>query len=72
MCDLYLLYLQGADVLNLVIAGLQSNHTYIYKVGVKLLYAGFETCFGWGPRHQRCWDPIAKHISNPDIAWKPF
>ena len=30
------------------------------KWGLKLLYAGFETCFGWDPpppRHQRCWDP---------------
>ena len=26
-----------------------------------------ETCFGWDPRHPRCWDPIAKHISNPDF-----
>ena len=30
----------------------------------KLLDSGFQTCFGWDPRHQRCWDPIAKHISN--------
>ena len=45
----------------------------IIKWVFKLLYAGFETCFGgdrWDPRHQRCWDPIAKRISNPDVA--PF
>ena len=27
-----------------------------------------ETCFG--PSTPRCWDPISKHISNPDVA--PF
>ena len=32
--------------------------------------SGFETCFGWDPRHQRGWDLIAKHISNSDVA--PF
>lgn len=37
---------------------------------VNLLYAGFKTCFGfgWDPQHPKCWDPIAKRISNPDIA----
>ena len=29
---------------------------------------GFETCFGWDPRHQMCWDPIAKYISNQEAA----
>ena len=24
-----------------------------------------ETCFGWDPRYQRCWDPIAKtHLES--------
>ena len=26
------------------------------------------TCLGWDPRHQMCWDPIAKYISNPDFG----
>ena len=39
-------------------------------MGVKLLYAGLETCFRWDPRHLRCWAPIEKCISNPDVA--PF
>ena len=25
-----------------------------------------------GTRHQRCWDPVAKHISNRDVACTPF
>ena len=29
-----------------------------------------ETCFGRDPRHQRRWDPIPKHIPNPEVA--PF
>ena len=29
-----------------------------------------DVCFSWGPQHLRCWDPIAKHVSNPDVA--PF
>ena len=33
-------------------------------MGGGLLYAGFETCFGWDPEHPRCWDPIAKLLSN--------
>ena len=40
------------------------------KIRVKLLHAGLETCFGWDPEHQTCLDPIAKHISNPDLAPK--
>ena len=24
------------------------------------------------PQHPQCWDPISKHISNPDVACKPF
>ena len=38
------------------------------KYRFNLRYSGFETCFGWDPRDQRCRDPIAKHISNPDFA----
>ena len=30
-------------------------------MGLKLLYAGFEACFGHST--ERCWDPISKHIS---------
>ena len=42
----------------------------VHEMGFELLYyiIGFETCFGWDPRHQRCWDSIAKHISNPYAA----
>ena len=36
----------------------------------KLLYSGFETCFGPSAQRPRSWDPISKHISNPDLA--PF
>ena len=41
----------------------------------KLLCAGFETCDAPPPTHthhhyRRCWDPMAKHIPNPDFA--PF
>ena len=35
---------------------------------VYITESGFETCLGWELRHSRCWDPIAKHISNPDVA----
>ena len=28
--------------------------------------------FGSDPRHPRCWDPIAKHISTPDVATSYF
>ena len=24
------------------------------------------------PQHPKCWDPISKHISNPDCACNPF
>ena len=40
----------------------------VNEMGVQLLRSGFETCFGWDPRHPRRWDPIAKHISNPDLG----
>ena len=33
-----------------------------------LFNTGPETCFGWDPWHQMCWDPIEKHISNPDFG----
>ena len=42
---------------------------YNNPMGFKLLYAGFETCFGWDPRHSRCWDPIAKtHLESKFCA----
>ena len=44
-------------------------HAYI-RWGLKffLTESGVGVCFGWYPRHQRCWDPIAKHNSRPDVA----
>ena len=34
-------------------------------MGLKLLHAGFETCFGWDPRHPRCWDQNTSRIQMP-------
>ena len=50
----------------------KNKQEIINQMGVKRLYAGFEACFVWDPQLQRCWDPIAKNISNPDVAplWK--
>ena len=40
--------------------------------GIKHIYSGFEVWLGWDPRHQRCWDPIAKtHLKSRFCAiWK--
>ena len=49
---------------------LKKSKAIMNKMGITLLYAGFETCFGCDPQHQRYWDPIAQkksHISNPDV-----
>ena len=51
--------------------------TITHTMWCTLLYFGFETCFGplysgfetcFGPKHVWCWDPIAKHISNPEFG----
>ena len=50
-----------------VAASIVSARAYMHHTfnGVQTLYAGFETCFGWDPRHQRCWDPVAKtHLES--------
>ena len=41
---------------------------WLFMIGHSL--GRMEKLFGWDPRHQRCWDPIANPISNPDFA--PF
>ena len=48
----------------------KNENQTLFQMWLKLLNAGFETRFGWYPQHQMCWDPIAKHISNLDVA--PF
>ena len=51
-------------------------------MGYTLLYAGFETCFGWvrdvfwlgppAPKVLGSGSICKKHIPNPDVACKPF
>ena len=36
------------------------------KMGFKCLCSVFEPFLAGTPQTHRCWDPIAKHISNPD------
>ena len=41
------------------------KYSIVDTMAFKLLYAGFKTCFGWDPWHQRHWDPIAKtHLES--------
>ena len=43
----------------------------IAESGIKKLINSILVLFWLDPRHHhRCWDPIAKHMSNPDAA--PF
>ena len=39
------------------------NERIIKQMGLNLLYyrIRIETCFGWDPNHQRCWDRIKTH-----------
>ena len=46
----------------------ERNELIRRSVDLNFVNAGFETCFGWDPRHQWCWEQ--KYVSNPDVV--PF
>jgi hypothetical protein len=78
------LLLRGAFIHTLLLRG-AAMHTVVLRgaaIHAVVLLAGLQTQCGvhffiwirdvFWPQHPRCWDPISKHISNPNFACKPF